>query len=45
MADGQTIEREGALTTNPRPDSVLRAGDRVHLIGSEQEVGRAMILF
>ena len=45
MADGQTIEREGALTTNSGPDPVLRTGDRVHLIGSEQEVGRAMTLF
>jgi CPA2 family monovalent cation:H+ antiporter-2 len=38
------VEREGELNTNPGPGYVLREGDRVHLIGSEQEVGRALTL-
>ena len=38
------VEREGRLTTSPGPDFVLREGDRVHLIGSEQEVERALTL-
>jgi K+/H+ antiporter YhaU regulatory subunit KhtT len=29
---------------NPQPDFVLEAGDRLHLIGSEQEVGAAIAL-
>ncbi len=38
------VERDGGVTTNPQPDFVLREGDRIHLIGSEQEVGAAMAL-
>ena len=38
------VERDGKVTTNPRPDFVLRDGDRIHLIGSEQEVGAAIAL-
>jgi CPA2 family monovalent cation:H+ antiporter-2 len=36
------VERNEELTTNPGPGFVLREGDRVFLLGSEQEVGRAM---
>ncbi len=38
------VERGSELTTNPGADFVLREGDRVHLIGSEQEIGRALTL-
>ncbi len=38
------VERGSELTANPGPGFVLREGDRVHLIGSEQEVGRALTL-
>ena len=38
------VERNGTVITNPQPDFVLRKGDRVHLIGSEQEVGTAIAL-
>ena len=38
------VERGSDLTTNPEPDFVLREGDRVHLIGSEQEIARALTL-
>ena len=38
------VERDGTVTTNPQPEFVLRKGDRVHLIGSEQEVGAAIAL-
>jgi K+/H+ antiporter YhaU regulatory subunit KhtT len=44
---GATIvatERGSQVTTNPGPEVVLRSGDRVHLIGSEQEVARALTL-
>jgi CPA2 family monovalent cation:H+ antiporter-2 len=35
------VERDGRLVPNPQPDFVLAPGDRLHLIGSEQEVGSA----
>ena len=38
------VERDGGVTTNPQPDFVLREGDRIRLIGSEQEVGAAIAL-
>ena len=38
------VERKATVITNPQPEFVLRKGDRVHLIGSEQEVGAAIAL-
>ncbi len=38
------VQRGEEVFANPAPDFVLQRGDRVHLIGSEHEVGRAMTL-
>ena len=38
------LQRGEEVFTNPAPDFVLQLGDRVLLIGSEHEVGRAMTL-
>jgi len=46
-ASGATIvavDRDGTVTTNPGPEFILKKGDHLHLIGSEQEVGRALTL-
>ncbi len=36
------VERNGTVTSNPEPQFRLQEGDRVHLIGSEQEVSQAI---
>ena len=38
------VEREGTVISNPGPQFRLQEEDRVHLIGSEQEVSRAISL-
>ena len=38
------VERNGTVVTNPPPDWILHEGDRIHLIGSEEEVGTAITL-
>ncbi len=38
------VERDGAVISNPGPEFRLQEGDRVHLIGSEQEVSLAISL-
>ena len=38
------VERDGTVMSNPGPQFRLQEGDRVHLIGSEQEVSRAISL-
>ena len=38
------VERDGEVVSNPGPQFRLQQGDRIHFIGSEQEVGRAISL-
>lgn len=38
------VERDGTVISNPGPEFRLQEGDRVHLLGSEQEVSLAISL-